>query len=175
MNWPPRSCIHSRQKRVLHFDTELRLKPEPNVDCLSFPTDSKARTSFARRSIGSRHPLRMRRLDEREQELPRPDKFRWHRRGKREPKQRSCGRRKHSAICGNGDRQFEHGGDLERERRGLQRCSVWYHFGWRTLHRTSQCTLACNTPRESDQRGGPNEIGFGEHYVSRGDCGFAKH
>ena len=61
--------------------------------------------------------------------------------------------RNYSAICSNGDRHFERGGDLECKWRGLQWRSVWYHFEWRTLHPPGECAFACDTPSDSDQRG----------------------
>ena len=57
----------------------------------------------------------------------------------------------------------------------MQRRSVWYHFGRRTLHLTSQCTLACDCQCDRDQRGGPLKISFGEHYDCRSDSGLAKY
>jgi hypothetical protein len=42
-----RSCIHSRQGRVLHLGTELRSKPEPNVESLSSSsTNSRVVSAF---------------------------------------------------------------------------------------------------------------------------------
>jgi hypothetical protein len=52
---------------------------------------------------------------------------------------------------------------------------MWYHFERRTLQGTGQCTHAYDRQRNSDQRGGPNQIGFSEHLRCRSDRGFAQH
>jgi hypothetical protein len=64
---------------------------------------------------------------------------------------------------------------LERERPGLQWRSLWYHFRRRTLHRPVECALACDTPSDRNQRGGPNQISFGKRQRCCGDRGFAEY
>ena len=57
----------------------------------------------------------------------------------------------------------------------MQWRSVWYHFSRRTLYSAVQCALACDTPSDRDQRGGSNQISFGERHPCRDGCGFAKY
>lgn len=57
----------------------------------------------------------------------------------------------------------------------MQRRSVWYHFGRRTLHPTGECTFPRDTQCDRDQRGGPNQISFGEHYYHRDGGGLAEY
>lgn len=96
MYWPRRSCIQNRRGHVLYFGTELKKKPEPNIDSLSFAMEPKARISSARCFRGGLLLFGMRRSDDSDQQL---QKY-WRERGPvhyRRTRQRGC----HSWANGN--------------------------------------------------------------------------
>ena len=52
---------------------------------------------------------------------------------------------------------------------------MWYDFDRWVLQRTGECTLPRECQCDRDQRGGPNQISFGERYAGSGDGGFTEH
>jgi hypothetical protein len=160
----------------VEFGTVLRSRPGPTFDCQTSSTDSRSIRAYPRGC--ARKPLAcgMCRSDEPFEEPFRSNQFHRSCGDKGEPKQHNCSAGKHATVFGDGNRYFEHGGYLEGYRRhGLQRRSVWYHLGRRTLHPTGECTFPRNTQCHSDQRGGSHQISFGERYPCRGGCGFAEY